>query len=281
MKFFVVGTGRCGTTLLWRMLNCHPDLYVFRETHWIVPLSGRFASGMFRANDMLDVVMRTNHVTGFPVTELNVDEFKRSRHWQEEACVADFVDGIGYFLAESEGKRMWADKTPDYGAHLTMLQRLWPQAKFIHLIRNGIQTARSMSRHIGYQALASIGCDNWSTMALDYSPPPNDLSAAPLDRYPKLWHDRLTSIRKQSQLLVPGSYIEIFHEEVMNDPRSQLLRIAKHAGLEPVEKWLDQAGSMIEAGRGIAHVSDFEMAAHFNHEQRRLLADLGYETFNT
>ncbi|MGH7834224.1 MAG: sulfotransferase, partial [Candidatus Binatia bacterium] len=34
----IVGTSRCGTTLLRQMMHEHPDLVVFRETHWLPKL---------------------------------------------------------------------------------------------------------------------------------------------------------------------------------------------------------------------------------------------------
>ena len=44
MKFCVVGTGRCGTRLLRSMLNTHPELFVFNETHWLVNLYDAFGT---------------------------------------------------------------------------------------------------------------------------------------------------------------------------------------------------------------------------------------------
>ena len=44
MEVCLVGTGRCGTTLLRELLHRHPGLYVFDETHWVPQLDRLFGS---------------------------------------------------------------------------------------------------------------------------------------------------------------------------------------------------------------------------------------------
>lgn len=60
-----------------------------------------------------------------------------------------------HMFAADAGKKYWADKTPDYGPHLEMLQGLWPECRFVHLIRNGAEVVRSMASHPGYRWLAA------------------------------------------------------------------------------------------------------------------------------
>ena len=45
--------------------------------------------------------------------------------------------------AAERGKRRWGDKTPLYMQHLPLLERLFPSARFVHLIRDGRDAALS------------------------------------------------------------------------------------------------------------------------------------------
>src|SRR5438093_1969503 len=53
---FIVGTGRCGTTLLRMMLDAHPDLAIPPETHFIPALAGAFQDASRRPQDFLELL---------------------------------------------------------------------------------------------------------------------------------------------------------------------------------------------------------------------------------
>lgn len=276
MRFCIVGTGRCGTTLLWQMLNAHPELFVYRETHWIPALHEAFGLRVAPAGSMLDLVARTRFVTGDPVTPLDADAFRRSSHYRDETTVRDFCDALGAFFAAAEGKRIWADKTPDYGYFVSLLQLHWPDCRVIHLIRDGVRTAQSMSRHIGYRALAALDRRHWPPMALDYAPPPEGFGPGAPERFADLWYDRLLRIRDEAARLVPGSYMELRHEELTGDPEPLLRRIARFTGLAEEPGWLATATALVDGARGAGRGPGEGVPAYFTDRHRALLRDLGY-----
>src|SRR5437870_13279949 len=53
---FIVGTGRCGTTLLRMMLDAHPDLAIPPETHFIPALARAFQDPSRRPQDFLELL---------------------------------------------------------------------------------------------------------------------------------------------------------------------------------------------------------------------------------
>jgi hypothetical protein len=53
------------------------------------------------------------------------------------------------------GKRRWGDKTPLYGLHLEAIATLLPEARFVHVIRDGRDTALSL-RHLWFSPGKSI-----------------------------------------------------------------------------------------------------------------------------
>lgn len=276
MRFCIVGTGRCGTTLLWRMLNAHPDLFVYRETHWLPALHEAFGLRAVPTGALLDLVARTRFVTGDPVTPLDADAFRQSPGYRKDMTVAAFCDALGAFHAAAEGKTVWADKTPDYGYFVSVLQLYWPGCRVIHLIRDGVRTAQSMSRHVGYRALAALDRRHWPPLALDYVPPAEGFGPGPPERFADLWHDRLLRIRDEAARLAPGSYMELRHEDLTADPVPLLRRIAGDNGLAEDPAWLAAAAAMVDAGRGAGRGPDEPVPAHFGDRHRALLRDLGY-----
>ena len=170
MRFFIVGTGRCGSTVIRNILNSRSDTFVFNETHWIPHLVQFSKQNMISVSKGLDIIRNTNHVTGKAVTDLSKINTLLQPLRDQTLHVRDLTDAIGRSLAHISGKEIWADKTPDYGPYMSLLQYLWPDCKFIHMIRNGVDVAQSMSKHPGYIRLAAENVTNWVPVSYSYQP---------------------------------------------------------------------------------------------------------------
>lgn len=277
MKFCVVGTGRCGTRLLRSMLNAHPDVFVFNETHWIANLHECFGTAEVPVDDLIDIVLRTRHVDGSPTTELDSDAFRAAMTLPYRMTPAGFANAVGLFFARQEGKTLWADKTPDYGYFAANLQLYWPDCRIIHLVRDGASVVRSMAGHPGYRALVALGRQHWLSLSLDYPGFSGEISQPRPEQYVELWYRRLMRIRNEYARLRPGSYIEIRHEDVLATPEAVLTRIAGFAGLRPDEAWLKGAGSLIDAQKATKSRPD-AVLRHFGEKHLRLMHELGYPT---
>ena len=59
-------------------------------------------------------------------------------------------------LARAEGKRIWCEKTPMYVHHLTLLGKAFPDARFIHIIRDGRACAASFHRRWKFNPIRTI-----------------------------------------------------------------------------------------------------------------------------
>lgn len=237
MRLSIVGTGRCGSNMLWQMMNLHPKLFVFNETHWLVPLHDAFGLGQAPVDQMLDILRRTHHATGLAVTDLDEAGFRDSPFYRETFDVRGFANAVGGFMAAAQGKEFWADKTPDYGYFTRELQQQWPQLPVLHLIRDGAACARSMSRHRGYKALAALGQVQWPPIALDSMPPEEAFEASAMEAFASLWVARIQQIRAASEGLAPGSFMELHYEDLVLSPRRALAQIAAFAGLEACWGW--------------------------------------------
>lgn len=139
------------------------------------------------------------------------------------ASRADVIRAVYAVYARAQGKGRYADKTPGHGLHLARLSELFPEAVFVHVVRDGRDVALSM---------------------VEMSWGPTDLPEAALH-----WADRVTRTRQAGTTLGPGRYLEVFYEDLIIDPVSVLTRVCVHAGLEYDPRMLDYRPA---AGRQLA-----------------------------
>src|SRR5262249_29178295 len=137
---FIVGAARSGTTLLRLMLDAHPDLAIPAETNFIPRI-------------IKETQESTNPREQFYHSLVSLeywDDFALDRETLRERLATirpfDVADGVRCFFeiyAERQGKPRWGDKTPMYLRHMTVIQDVLPEARFIHLIRDGRDVALS------------------------------------------------------------------------------------------------------------------------------------------
>jgi hypothetical protein len=272
MEFGIVGTGRCGTSVLRRMLNGHPELFVFPETHWIPKMFEFFGTGPAEPDTLIGIILRTRFAHGDLVTPLDVDRLKRRLAGVAETTVAEFCDVVGGMFADEAGKSRWADKTPDYGPHMSTLQALWPRCRFLHVIRNGGDVARSMSHHPGFRWMAAAGELWWSPASFnDYYTvvEPRDV---PVEAFGTLWRRRLVRIRDEASRLRPGTYLELRYEDLVADPEATLLRVCRFLSLDAQGAWFGQAVKVVDRSRSGPSDERVTLAG----PDEDLLVELGY-----
>lgn len=147
--FFIVGSGRSGTTLLRMILSSHSSISIPPETWYIIPLVEKFPLNAelsaAQVKDAVDIIC-----SHYRWSDIDVESQQLSA-WAgqlDKPCLRDIIDLIYNHYLEKEGKRIWGDKTPPYIRYVPQLSALYPEAKFIHLIRDGRDVTRSfMSRN--------------------------------------------------------------------------------------------------------------------------------------
>src|SRR5689334_4978208 len=136
---FIVGLSRSGTTLLRLMLDAHPELAIPPETHFI-PEGAKACQepGAPRAASL----------KGFPSTStwsdfhLAADMLEARIASIEPFDLSDALRAFYGLYAERFGKRRWGDKT-NHLWNLKLIQSLLPEARFIHIVRDGRDVALS------------------------------------------------------------------------------------------------------------------------------------------
>jgi glycosyltransferase involved in cell wall biosynthesis len=250
VRFCLVGTGRSGTTLLRDLLNSHEDVFVFDETHWWPKMWEVYGLGPAPIAELAKIVERTRYVDGkptldVPLADLLADEFPEGG----SVTIRQFAEVLGSGLAAREGKQWWADKTPDYGPYMGMLQTIWPECGFIHIVRNGRDTALSMAHHPGFQWMVGAGEPWWIWPSFNSYGTVHEQAGAPLVEFLRLWERRLLRIRDEASRLREGSSLEVQFEELCTDPSTVLARITEFVRLPVSGPWLESAARAVDSRR--------------------------------
>jgi len=220
---FIVGAPRSGTTLLQYMLQTHPGLSLpTGESHFFMPLIRREAEfGDLSQPQNVRRVLDAMYQQSAEFLETDLHGLRFDRDALTAAFVAegrhtmrDLISGLFEKNAAGEGKPRWGDKTPYYVLHMQSLRVWWPQAQFVHIVRDGRDVALSLfgRRH-------DFGVYNTYFAA----------------RY---WEQYVETGHRQGMAMPAGHYLEIRYEDLLADPRATLARVCDFLRLDFVESLL-------------------------------------------
>jgi hypothetical protein len=141
---FIVARGRSGTTLLRAMFDSHPQMAVPPESHFIVTMGRR--RKRYELRDGLAVDRFVDDLAahyGFRRWAIDGESVRARLIEGGAATYAQAIRAVFALYAERHGKRRYAEKTPMNVMHIPFLARVFPEARFIHLIRDGRDVALS------------------------------------------------------------------------------------------------------------------------------------------
>jgi sulfotransferase family protein len=198
---FICGATRSGTTLLRLMLDAHPRMAIPGETHFVVPMikvSWRRARG---ADELATMIVDSDRWGDFHLDE---DELRARFRALDPLNCADAVREFFRLYAEQQGKPRWGDKTPGYVRSMRLLQKVLPEARFIHIIRDGRDVALSLVPRSWGPSTVAEAADNWRR--------------------------RIEVARRQRPFL--DHYLEVHYEELVTDTEAVLRRVAEFIELD-------------------------------------------------
>lgn len=142
--FFIVGSGRSGTTLLRMIMLGHSRLHISPETHFIRSLVRDFPLTTPLAPEQLaTVVERIVAHPRWKYMEVPAEAFRAEALALTAPLLTAVLNLIYHRHLRDAGKVRFGDKTPDYIGIVPELLALYPDARFIHLIRDGHDVAIS------------------------------------------------------------------------------------------------------------------------------------------
>ncbi len=188
---FVVGAPRSGTTLLQRVLSLHPDLF---------SIEGE--TGLFTKQNIFAPERQHFGLS----TDLIEQLFLESRD------IVDFFNrGLDHLVEDNPAAR-FVEKTPQHVFQLATLSKRFPQASFIHIVRDGRDCYCSARK------MAEIP------------------QAQSITRFAKYW---LRCVRSPMQASLGARIRHVKYEDLVRHPEQELGSLMSFLGLAVDPKQLD------------------------------------------
>jgi hypothetical protein len=214
---------RSGTTLLRLMLDAHPELAIPPETHFVSRLIKLSRAGELDVHRAYDLIATHPRWGDFG---LDADELRRGLFMLDPFTAGDALRTFYRLYAARHGKPRWGDKSPNYVMRMRRITRALPEARFIHLIRDGRDVVVSLRERTWGPGDVAEAADRWV----------EDIRKArrqirrPLN---PLWWNR-----------VPR-YMEVRYEDLVTDAEPHLRRICEFLELP----WSEQMLSFHESAK--------------------------------
>jgi hypothetical protein len=223
---FVLGHARSGTSLMCRLLRDHLRINFGTESQFIV----RYQQRLARYGDLRDerrmrwLLEELSHERFFARSRQNfgfVFDIDRAVRAIEPRSYAGAVRGVFEQFAASQGMVRWGDKTPEYCRHLPLVHSLFPDAQFVHVVRDGRAVARS-SFKLGF------GPKNAYEAAIE-------------------WGDTLRDIASFRDTLPASAFLQVRYEDLLEDPVATMASIAAFLGVDNHTEVIEGAAPHLRA----------------------------------
>jgi glycosyltransferase involved in cell wall biosynthesis len=264
---YIIGCGRSGTTICGAVLKTHPEIRYFFEPYHL----------WATIDPMIDV-LNLYHVGAAPLLldtqHINDDAKRRFNRLLIEPTRAS-------------GKKLMVEKTPFNACRIGYLNALSPGCKFVHLVRDGADVARSIDRLsrdreygiVGkrdYNRWWGRGGCKWTALSSDgYAIDFLKDEISQMRNYETKavyeWLITLAEIDRWRQRL-GDRLLEISYDQLSSDPAGSLRRICQFIGVSVDEQWLKRAAARFDKPRhnyGLPIVLPPKMAEAFNAAQER------------
>lgn len=212
---FVIGSPRSGTTLLRLMLTCHPAIVVPPECGFIVWLYAKWGgwNGDENPESLRSFVTDLFACRKFDTWRLDADQVAQRLLGAKPRSYRDLVTEVYLTFAVSRGEmpRRWGDKNNFHVRHVEEIRSIFPDALFVHIVRDGRDVACS------YLALAKQTFDS------PYAPSlPRDIEGIARD-----WSDNVEAAREGFARLGWAGVHEVRFSHLVLDPEAELRRLCR------------------------------------------------------
>jgi hypothetical protein len=200
----VLGVSRSGTTLLKAMLDAHSQLAIPSESYFLPQLWDRHGPRP-RRDAFVDDLRRLAKIR-----EWGVDSDEVARRLPERPAFSEAVQAIYRVYADARGKPGFGDKTPLYLQHLDVLERAFPDARYVHIVRDGRDAALSL-------------------LAMTRRPRLNLARPRGIGDFACAWSREVRAARRFGR---DHSYLELRYEDLVAEPEARLREVCAFLGLE-------------------------------------------------
>ena len=305
---FIVSTGRCGSTMLSNMVRMHPGLLsvseffsalaagalrqrkmdgqkAFRLLNTPRPAGRAFLASGLRIDEFLyplgpDARYAPDSVPPIMCTALPHLTDEHEELWDELAGalrsrgrhhLTSHYRFVFDWLADRFGRTVWLERSGGSLLLVPALARHFPDARFVHIFRDGRDTAMSMHGHHAFRAMALTALAT-RKIGLDPFSPPNWPGTSPwvavaarlqfrffsAERYLRteiglpvfgwLWNNMIERGTGYLDALPPDRVLSLCFESMLASPRREVTRFIEFVGPQFVDRsWLEEVSVLPRA----------------------------------
>jgi hypothetical protein len=215
---FLLGCPRSGTTLLGRMLSAHREVEVLPEVRW---LARRYAQREGLTPDGYltpSFFARLQNFGRFSKLPLRQEELAPYVENPGAISYADFITVLCDAFGKNCGKRLVGVKNADHAVpmDLSVLHHLWPEAKFVHLIRDGRDVCLSVLNWRIREKVERL-FSTWNECRI------SNLAA--------WWEWQIRLLREAGGALSGEQYLEVRYETLVAHPEETCARLCDFMGV--------------------------------------------------
>lgn len=247
---FLVGSGRCGSTLLQDALSHHPDVgFVSNVDNWL-PLPGdlgRWSNDLYRR---LPVALTQGKILRYSPSE----GYRALKREVSPAIVAPFKDLTADDLtpwlerrfrqffavrAEAQRKPLFVHKFTGW-PRVGFIQGVFPEARFVHVVRDGRAVANSLLQTTWWRGFAGPEAWGWGPLPEPYASEWRDNAESFVLLAGLHWKMLLDAAERARTQVAGQRWMQVKYEDLVEDPCAKLGEILAFLGLDWNEAFKDQ-----------------------------------------
>lgn len=208
--FFVVGRPRSGTTLLRTLFDAHPNVTFPPECQFIVNLYPKYGKNTeWTEQDILSFYDDLLSQWLFDTWTIDHDDLKKSlllcigQNTYGTICKVVYKQYNSLF--EKKELLFIGDKNPGYAIYTKLLLKIFPEAKFIHIIRDYRDNFVSIKNVDFELPIPSVVVQKWKYFFRKFN---------------------------KDSTIRPESYCVIKYEDLAEDPVNQMKKLCDFTGIE-------------------------------------------------
>lgn len=286
---FLVGAGRSGTTLVYKLLCLHPEFaYISNYDEWRLP-AGRAAgvvahnldaklAAWFNGAGNAYFVRRPFLKRMFPTPVEGESVYRRcgfplfpGRAYRPDRASAERLRKAFDAIRVGAGARLLLSKRTSNNRRVPALEATFPGARYVHIIRDGRDVADSLLR-VEWWSRHRVWWDGRTAEQMERGGEDSLIIAA------RNWVYEMKELAWGLGTVDPERVLELRYEELLADPVNHLRRIFSFAGLSAADECLERASRLGLRQRPPAWKRRWSEAQlrGVMREQEPLLSGLGY-----
>jgi len=244
---FIVGSGRSGTTLLYKLLSLHPETGYISSVENRLPFLPPNVSGRWRARSYAE------KLEGW--FDNGANAYHISRRWRDKTTPVPVEGekiyarcGVPLFpsaeerlsceaqrrlkeqfagILQASGGKLFVSKRTANNRRIAMLNETFPGAKYVDLLRDGRDVAASLRK-----------VDWWGDHLLWWDADrrsPNTAVAqgsSMVELCARDWVEGVRQVRDALELIPPENVLHVRYEEILKEPIVQIKRILQFLSLD-------------------------------------------------